>query len=80
MTNPAAIKVPPYYPDSPVVREELARMYDNIADMDGQVGSSSGSSMKTVWPTTPSSSIGATTATAFRVRSGRCTTRGFVCR
>jgi N-sulfoglucosamine sulfohydrolase len=37
VTNPAAIKVPPYYPDSPVVREELARMYDNIADMDGQV-------------------------------------------
>ena len=33
-----AIDVPPYYPDTPVVREELARMYDNIADMDGQVG------------------------------------------
>lgn len=30
--------MPPYYPDTPVVREELARMYDNIADMDGQVG------------------------------------------
>jgi len=37
VTNPAAIKVPPYYPDSPVVRDELARMYDNVADMDGQV-------------------------------------------
>ena len=38
VTNPAAIDVPPYYPDTPAVREELARMYDNIADMDGQVG------------------------------------------
>ncbi len=37
VTNAANIRVPPYYPDSPVVREELARMYDNIADMDGQV-------------------------------------------
>ena len=30
--------MPPYYPDTPLVREELARVYDNIADMDGQVG------------------------------------------
>jgi N-sulfoglucosamine sulfohydrolase len=37
VTDAARIKVPPYYPDSPAVREELARMYDNIADMDGQV-------------------------------------------
>jgi arylsulfatase A-like enzyme len=38
VTNPAAIQVPPYYPDTPAIREELARMYDNIADMDSQVG------------------------------------------
>ena len=38
VTNLADLKVPPYYPDTPVVREELARMYDNIADMDAQVG------------------------------------------
>jgi N-sulfoglucosamine sulfohydrolase len=37
VTNAARIQVPPYYPDSPVVREELARMYDNIADMDAGV-------------------------------------------
>ncbi len=30
--------MPPYYPDTPLVREELARVYDNIADMDSQVG------------------------------------------
>jgi len=38
VTDLARIEVPPYYPDTPVVRAELARMYDNIADMDGQVG------------------------------------------
>ncbi|MBI1872911.1 MAG: sulfatase-like hydrolase/transferase [Acidobacteria bacterium] len=38
VTDPARLEVPPYYPDTPAVREELARMYDNIADMDSQVG------------------------------------------
>ena len=38
VTDPAKIQVPPYYPDTPLVREELARMYDNIADMDAQAG------------------------------------------
>jgi N-sulfoglucosamine sulfohydrolase len=38
VTDPAEIQVPPYYPDTPAVREELARVYDNIADMDTQVG------------------------------------------
>lgn len=37
VTDPAKILVPPYYPDTPAIRQELARMYDNIADMDGQV-------------------------------------------
>jgi N-sulfoglucosamine sulfohydrolase len=38
VTDPAKLLVPPYYPDTPAVRRELARMYDNIADMDAQVG------------------------------------------
>ena len=38
VTNPATVTVPPYYPDTPLVREELARMYDNVADMDRLVG------------------------------------------
>ena len=38
VTNPATLTVPPYYPDTPLVRQELARMYDNIADMDRQAG------------------------------------------
>ncbi len=38
VTDPARILLPPYYPDTPLVRQELARVYDNIADMDGQVG------------------------------------------
>lgn len=38
VTDPATLLVPPYYPDTSAVREELARVYDNIADMDTQVG------------------------------------------
>ncbi len=38
VTDPAKITVPPYYPDTPLVREEIARMYDNVADMDDRVG------------------------------------------
>lgn len=37
-TDPASVEVPPYYPDTPVVRETLARWYDNIAEMDDRVG------------------------------------------
>jgi N-sulfoglucosamine sulfohydrolase len=38
VTDPSEVEVPPYNPDTPLVREELARVYDNIADMDAQVG------------------------------------------
>lgn len=37
VTDPARVVVPPYYPDTPPVRQELARWYDNIAAMDGRV-------------------------------------------
>jgi arylsulfatase A-like enzyme len=35
---PADVKVPPYYPDTPAVRKDLAQTYNNIAAMDGWVG------------------------------------------
>jgi arylsulfatase A-like enzyme len=38
VTDLAKVQVPPYYPDTPLVREELARVYDNIADMDAEAG------------------------------------------
>jgi arylsulfatase A-like enzyme len=38
VTDPAKVQVPPYYPDTPKVRENLAQWYDNIAAMDTQVG------------------------------------------
>jgi N-sulfoglucosamine sulfohydrolase len=38
VTDPAQVEVPPYYPDTPAVRETLARWYDNIAAMDQRVG------------------------------------------
>ncbi len=36
--DPTEAVVPPYYPDTPVVRENLARYYDNVTKMDGQAG------------------------------------------
>lgn len=38
ITNPEDVNIPPYYPDSPVIRKDIARHYDNIALMDEQVG------------------------------------------
>jgi arylsulfatase A-like enzyme len=38
VTDTARILLPPYYPDTPLIREELGRVYDNIADMDGLAG------------------------------------------
>jgi N-sulfoglucosamine sulfohydrolase len=32
ITDPAELQLPPYYPDTPLIRQELARVYDNIAD------------------------------------------------
>ena len=37
-TDPAAVPVPPYYPDTLTVRKDIARLYDNIAQMDRQAG------------------------------------------
>ena len=37
-TDPARVSVPPYYPDTPTVRADLARHYNNIAAMDAAVG------------------------------------------
>jgi N-sulfoglucosamine sulfohydrolase len=37
-TKPEDVEVPPYYPDSPIIRKDIARHYDNIALMDAQVG------------------------------------------
>jgi N-sulfoglucosamine sulfohydrolase len=36
--KPAQVIVPPYYPDTPAVRSDIARHYNNIAVMDKQVG------------------------------------------
>ena len=37
-TDPNTLTVPPYYPDTPLVRHELARYYDNVASLDDKVG------------------------------------------
>jgi len=36
--DPADVEVPPYYPDHPVYREEIAHHYDCIAQMDRELG------------------------------------------
>jgi uncharacterized sulfatase len=36
--DPAKVPVPPYYPDTPVVRRNLARYYDNVTKMDALAG------------------------------------------
>ncbi|MEM6768813.1 MAG: sulfatase, partial [Bacteroidota bacterium] len=37
-TDPAKVDLPPYYPDQPAIRQDVARHYDNIASMDAEVG------------------------------------------
>lgn len=38
VVDPADVPLPPFYPDTPAVREAVARTYDNIARMDAWVG------------------------------------------
>lgn len=38
VTDPNAVPLPPYYPDTPAIRRDIAQQYDNIAEMDRQVG------------------------------------------
>ena len=38
VVNPDEVTLPPYYPDTSIVRRDLARQYDNIITLDGQVG------------------------------------------
>ncbi len=73
-------RVPPYYPDTPVVREDLARSTTTSPTWTPRSARSCASCRRTVSPTTPSSSTGAITATACRDRSARSTTRVCECR
>lgn len=38
VVNPNDVPLPPYYPDTPVIRTDLAKHYDNILVLDKQVG------------------------------------------
>ncbi len=35
---PEAVQVPPYFPDTPIIRRDIARVYSNITIMDREVG------------------------------------------
>jgi len=62
--DPAKAPLPPYYPDTPVVRQNIACYYDRMSQLDGQIMDGSGNWRRTAWPRTPSSSSGATTGGA----------------
>lgn len=36
--NPKKVPVPPYYPDDPIVRNDIARHYSNLSELDDQIG------------------------------------------
>ena len=38
VTDSRDVEVPPYYPDTPVIRQDIAQQYDNIHEMDREVG------------------------------------------
>ncbi|MCP4257937.1 MAG: sulfatase [Planctomycetes bacterium] len=38
VVNPRDITLPPYYPDTPIIRADVAKHYDNIIVLDNQVG------------------------------------------
>ena len=38
VTNPDSVSVPPIYPDTPVVRRDIAQQYDNISRVDMRAG------------------------------------------
>lgn len=38
VTDPADVSVPPYYPDAPLIRQDMAQQYDNVHEMDRMVG------------------------------------------
>jgi arylsulfatase A-like enzyme len=38
VVNPRDIALPPYYPDTPIIRADVAKHYDNIIALDNQVG------------------------------------------
>jgi N-sulfoglucosamine sulfohydrolase len=37
-TDPAKVILPPYYPDTEIIRRNVAKMYDNVARLDSVVG------------------------------------------
>ena len=38
VTGAGDVFVPPYYPDTPTIRKDIAQLYDNVHEMDRQVG------------------------------------------
>ncbi len=74
--DPAAVPLPPYYPDTPLVRKTVARYYDCVTRMDKQVGEILSQLRRMAWPTTPSCFSIPITAAVCRDTNAPCLTRG----
>lgn len=78
--DPAKITVPPYYPDTEVVRRELARFHDCVSVLNQQVGAILEQLEKDGLTVTRSSFFTPITVRACRATSGSFTTAGCTCR
>ena len=79
-TDPAKVPVPPYYPDIPLVRQEIAHHYDCLLKTDEQIGQLLAELEKDGLPSPRSFSASATTATNFIATSSSCTKAASACR
>ncbi len=78
-TDRAKVPVPPYYPDIPLVREEIAHHYDCLLKTDEQIGNILAELEKTASQIPRSFSVSAITATSCTATSSSCTKAAFKC-
>lgn len=77
--DPKQAPIPPYYPDTPVVRRTIARFYDCVSVMDQTVGKILCNSTKMVWMTIRSCSSIRITGRACHGTNGRYWTVDCMC-
>ena len=78
--DPATVPVPPYYPDIPEVREEIAHHYDCLLKTDQEIGDLLDQLEKDGLPIRLTFSASVTTATNFIVTNNFYTKVAFACR
>ena len=72
--DPAKVKLPPYHPDTPEVRQDWAQYYDQVTKMDEQAGGHSAANLRMIaWSTIQSCSSMEITVVACRDTNDGCT-------